>query len=305
MKKNIKFFPIVLAIIATGAGFKYVLDKRHSVSGSITITFNSDGDMIVSFDGPNAPSTSTIFKATTNTTYDTDLTSETTFTTTTENIYKDIMFLNNINYSMEDINGMIVKYSSYSDISYDVAVSILHDNFDNINKYNSLEDFIMRSLFDGALEADLLSKFCDDENKKTKSMSRDEQESIIINMCDIMGISNDDKKIILAIFRWETDHGTSYLCVNNNNYGGVKVGDNFCIYQTPEFGMYEAIKCVYGHITTSKNNGCTDINSIICDMSYRYCFNTAAEWAKSINGMIYGVSEYYSDFENTEKKYEG
>ena len=286
MKKNIKFFPIVLACLCSGAGFKFFLDKRDNSSDKIIY------DDSVCDDSVDLILTSGCL-STTHTTC-----------TTTENIYKDIMFLYDSKYSMSEINDMIIRYSCYCNISYDDAVSILSNNYSSFSDYNSLEDYIMSGLFDGASDLGMLSSYCT-EGLIKKDMSRDEMESIMIDMCDVMGMSDDDIKIVLAIFRWETGHGTSGLCVNCNNYGGIKIGNKFGIYQTPEFGMYKAIKCVRWHIKTSRDKGYTDINSIVSDMSYRYCYDTAHEWANKINSMIYSIDEYY-DFDNQyTKKYEG
>ena len=285
-KRNIKIFPIVVSFICSGACFKYFLDKKI-ISGDIE--------------------TSVQYCDTTYTTLTTtsSYTTSTTCTTTTENIYKDIMFLysDSCDYSLSQISDMIVKYSSYADLDYDKVVSILRDGFD-ISDFNSLEDAIMRTTFDKACDLGLLSTYCVDGTKKTRSMTRDEQESIMLDMCNIMNISDDYKKIILAVFRWETGNGTSYRCVNDNNYGGVRVSKNFGIYQTPEFGIYRAIKCIYGHILKANKKGYYDINSVVRDMSYRYCYDTADLWYQKICGMIKTVNKYYEGKMYT-KKYEG
>ncbi len=283
--KKIKLFPIALAGLCSGVGFSYYLDKHPN-------SFEKVSNVSV-YDDFVGPAVTSVTFATTSTTY-----------TTTENIYKDIMFLYNDNYSMSQINDMIIKYSSYCNISYNDAVSILKKNIDSFNQYNSLENYVMSGLFDGASDLGLLSSFCTDGIIK-KEMSRDEMEAKMIDMCNVMGMSNDDIKIVLSIFRWETGHGTSSLCVNCNNYGGIKVGNDFGIYQTPEFGMYKAIRCINWHIKTSRDKGFNDVNSIVSDMSFRYCYDTANEWANCINEMINSVNEYYHFDNQHVKKYEG
>lgn len=295
--KKMRFFPIAATLLVAG-GVECFLDKGDSISGKSVITLD---------DVSNIEDINVTNNTTSTTFYQTTFTTETTIlTTTTENIYKDIMFLDGISstYDISEVNDIIVKYSSYCDLSYDQAVSILSDGFD-INSYNSLEDAIMRTLFDKGCDLGFISTYCVDGSKKNREMTRDEQESIMLDMCDVMGIPNDYKKIVLAIFRWETGNGTSYLCVENNNYGAIKIGKNFGVYQTPEFGMYRAIKCIYGHIIKSNNKGFYDINSVVSDMSYRYCFDTASDWTNHVLGMVSNVSDYY-DFDGNQytKKYE-
>ena len=221
-------------------------------------------------------------------------------TTTTTNIYQDIMFLNSNEYTIEEINDMIIKYSSYCNITYDETLKLLKNNKKNIKNYKTIEEYIMCTTFDKAEENKLISNYCTDGSIIKKELTRDEQEKTMIEICDVLNISNEEKQIVLAIFRWETGHGTSPLCVNCNNYGGIKISNEFGIYQTPEYGMYCAIKCIKNHINISKEKGYTDTYSIVSDMSYRYCYDTAGEWTNCIMGMIYDINENYT----YTKKYE-
>ena len=247
----------------------------------------------------NIPVTTSTHNFTCTTTQTTTVT-----TVTTESIYKNIMFLGvyNSDYSLEDINGLIIKYSGYCNLSYDTCVSILSDNHDCIPNYSSFEEGIMRTLFEKASDMGLLNSYCPG-NAVVREMDRDQKEAIMLDMCNVMGISNDDKKIILSIFRWETGHGNSYLCASCNNYGGIRVyNGEFGIYQTPEYGMYRAILYMYDHICRARNNGCSDIYSVISYMSSAYCPGTASAWTSSISGMISGLESYYSFEDNYVKK---
>ena len=301
MKRKIKVLPLLVAMVTSTGSIGFVLDKSNSATG-YTVFKDIDDDILdekvkLVYDFPRP------INITTSRSYVTTTTTSTTTTTvtTTESKYKDILFLSETGYSLDNINGMIIKYSGYCNLEYNQCVSILNDNYDLISNYSSLEEGIMRVLFD----CSGLSCYCNSDCKVIKSMDRDQMEAIMLNMCDVMCISNDDKKIILSIFRWETGHGTSDLCVYNNNYGGIRVyNGEFGIYQTPEYGMYRAIECMYGHICRARNNGCSDIYSIISYISTSYCPGTADAWTSSISGMTYSVSNYY-DFESGYvKKYE-
>lgn len=297
--KKIKLLPIIIAGITTCGTTEYNLDKENSIStGSAQIQYDDNLESQIT----TSTATITLTTPTTTSSFTT-----TTVVTTTESIYKDIMFLYNIdnNYSLEDINYIIIKYSDYCNLSYDASISILKDNIEDIINYNSLEEGIMCTLFERGSDLGLLSSYCTNESKITKDIDRDTKEKIMIDMCDVMGIIDNDKKIILSIFRWETGNGTSNLCVNSNNYGGIRVyNGEFGIYQTPEYGMYRAILCIYNHICSARNNGCNDTYSIINHMSYAYCPGTASDWSNSINNMFYSVDNYYDFDSKYVKKYE-
>lgn len=303
MKRKIKVLPLLVALVTSTGGVNFVLDK-DSISTCAVFTEEVNDNLEKEhqiYDCPkpiNIPIRFTTSYTTTTTT------STTTVLTTTESIYKNIMFLSNSINSLEDINGMIIKYSGYCNLDYDTCVSILSDNYETVGSYSSLEEGIMRTLFDCSSNMGLLSSYCPG-NVVVRDMDRDQKESIMLDMCNVMGISNDDKKIILSIFRWETGHGSSYLCASCNNYGGIRVyNGEFGIYQTPEYGMYKAIECMYGHICRARNNGCSDIYSVISYISSAYCPYTAGAWTSSISGMTYGVSNDYDFEDGYVKKYE-
>ena len=311
MKKKFKLLPIVVAFMTTSGGFHYSLNKGKSVTnGAVKVEESYSEGVMDTFNVTSTTTTSTSVTTTSTTSTSTSTTSTSTSTTvcTTESIYKDIMFLYGIDdsYSLEDIDYLVSKYSGYCNLPYDTCVSILNDNIDSVLNYNSFEEGIMRTLFEISSDMGLLSSYCTDGNKVVKEMDRDSKESIMIDMCNVMGISDDDKKIILAIFRWETGHGMSSLCAYSNNYGGIRVyNGEFGIYQTPEYGMYRAIECMYGHICRAHDDGCYDIYSVVNNMSYSYCPYTAGDWANSINDMIYSVDDYYDFDSGYVKKYEG
>lgn len=312
--KNIKLFPIVVAFTTLCAGIRYSLSKDE-LNTQVIIdnkVYSKLGDLDNNhFNIVNTNGHSYIYTCPTSTSTTTSTTTTTTTTTitTTTNKYSEIMFLDNIdnNYNIEQINDFIIKYSSYSHFSYDEAISIIKDNLDHItSNYSSLETGVMCTLFDTAVESNILSNYCSYDVIELREMDRDQKEAIMLDICDSFGISSNDKKIILAIFRWETGHGQSNLCVNSNNYGGIRVGNGeFGRYQTPEYGMYSAIKCIIGHINRSKEQtGSYEIYDILNHMSKSYCPGTAQDWTNKVYSMVNNVEDDYNFENGYVKKYE-
>lgn len=305
--KNVKLLPIIISLATISVGFSLSKKDVNQKNKMININHKFTGDELDTFNNleNTEPTTSTTFESTNE-----SITTTTTFEieeetiATTVNEYQSIMFLDGVdsNYTVEEINDLIVKYSSYSLFTYDEAISIIEDNLEYItSNYSSLETGIMCILFDTASERGLLSSYCNYDKVERRDMTRDEQETIMLEICDSFGISNDDKTIVLAVFRHETGNGTSSRCVNDNNYGGIyisSIGD-FGIYQTPEYGMYRAIKCIIGHIERVKNKtGSSDVYNIIYGMSFSYCPGTASDWTSKVFSMYGQVDSYYNSFED-------
>ena len=133
-------------------------------------------------------------------------------------IYKDIRFLEDVSnndLTIEELNKFIIKYSSLAHYSYYDALDIIKNNLDSINKdYDSIKGGIMCTLFETASENNVLSGYCDSSIIELRNMTLEEQESIMLEMCDNLSLTTDEKLIVLAIFRHETGNGESNLCLN-------------------------------------------------------------------------------------------
>lgn len=224
-------------------------------------------------------------------------------TTTTEDIYKDIRFLeyvDNNDCNLEELNDFIIKYSALSKYSYYEALELIKNNLDSISSdYISIKGGIMCTLFESASDANLLRGYCSYDIIEQREMSLEEQEQIMLEMCDNLNLSKDEKLIVLAVFRHETGNGTSRRCVSDNNYGGIRLSSGeYAIYQTPEYGIYRTVMCIRRHINNQKNNGYTSLDSIVSGMSYSYCPATAIEWTNKILEFVGYASTDYNNFEN-------
>lgn len=299
--KNLKVWPIIMSLGAPVVGqiASNSLPKTIETSFILISSNEYDGNI---FDFEEISQEPIVTTAVTTTIPVTTTVTTTTKVTTTVDQYREIRELeklSNNDLTLEELDDFIVKYSKLSHYSYKSAVEIIKENKDTIeNDYNSIKGGIMQILFESASDNDILSGYCSYDKLELREMSLEEKEAIMLEMCDNLGLNSDEKLIVLAIFRWETGWGESNLCVNSNNYGGMRLGSGeFAIYQTPEYGIYRTVNCVSRHINNQKANGYTSLDSIVAGMSSSYCPSTAADWANKILGFTYGVASDYNYFE--------
>lgn len=197
--------------------------------------------------------------------------------------------------SVMELRPFIEKYSNLSHHKYSDSIEVIKKNMGVIqNEYNKPKAGIMCVLFDDSYDKKILRCDCPEELIERKEMTQDEQEGFILEMCDNYGMTEDEKAISLSIFRLETGNGTSDLCKNDNNYGGIRLlNGEFGKYQTPYYGMYEALCCIKKYIDAAKEQGITDIGGIVNYTSQFYCGDTAYEWTTGVMGLVPEVQEYY------------
>ena len=176
--------------------------------------------------------------------------------------------------SVMELRPFIEEYSNLSHHKYSDSIEVIKKNMGVIqNEYNKPKAGIMCVLFDDSYDKKILRCDCPEELIERKEMTQDEQEGFILEMCDNYGMTEDEKAISLSIFRLETGNGTSDLCKNDNNYGGIRLlNGEFGKYQTPYYGMYEALCCIKKYIDAAKEQGITDIGGIVQE---HYGFNNS------------------------------
>lgn len=240
----------------------------------------------------------------------TTVTTTTQTTTTTEPVdeYKDIRnleMLSNNDLSISELKDFIVKYSGYAKLDYKDALKVINDNVETIESdYSSIRGGIMCTLFTYSNEQGILSPYTSDREIR-EDMTQEEKESIMIEFCDNLCMCNDDKYIVLSAFREETWNGTSSRCVYDNNYGGIRIyGEAGCngeygMYSTPEFGIYREVKLIYNKLVSIRNNGTSDINSVVYSFACKYNPEYASTYSNKIMGWVYNVQNEYGDFSSS------
>lgn len=192
-----------------------------------------------------------------------------------------------------EFKSFLREISNITKIKYEDIFDIINDNYTNISCfYSSYKACYTDILFDYASNNGLLSNYCSDDLIEIKNLSRDEQEYIILKFCEWFNLNDDEKKIMLAIFRWETGHGESYLCQECNNYGGIRVSNGeFGRFQTVEYGIYCFCRCVIGHLNRCyTNTNYTDIYDILSYISNSYCPSTSEDWTNSVFSMTSDIT---------------
>ena len=242
------------------------------------------------------------------TTVSTTTTSVVTTIVTTEAIdqYKNIRqfeHLKNNDLSIENLDLFIKRYSSFAKLSYDDAVNIINDNIDIIeNDYASIRGGIMCCLFSYSNNMGILHVHTDDREIR-EDMTQQDKEGLIIEFCNNLDLCYDDVSIVLAAFREETGNGTSYKCVNDNNYGGIRIyGEEGCngeygMYSTPEFGIYRHVKCVSNKLIDIRSHGSNDLENIVYEFAYRYNRDYVEQYSNKILNWVYSVQSDYASFE--------
>lgn len=262
----------------------------------------------------NLTTTSTFTTTTTTVTTTSIVTTTTSIVTTKEVIdeFRDIRKYENLknnDLSIEELDSFIKRYSSLAKLSYEDALKVIDENIDSIeNDYNSIRGGIMCSLFSYSCDNGILSPYAMDKETRV-DMTQEEKENIMIEFCNNLGLNSDDISIVISVFREETGNGTSSRCVNDNNYGGIRIyGEAGCngeygIYSTPEFGIYRQVKCVSNKLLNIRGDGINDLNSVVYSFACRYNPQYADTYSSKIMGWLYNVQSDYGDFsDKTESK---
>lgn len=307
--RNIKaiFLAGILSIPCLSTGSSNYKLNNVSKAGAANIIFN-DSDEIEENVSTTSISSTSFFNTTTSTV--------TTTVATTEVVdqYKDIRQfekLKNNNLSIEEIDLFIKRYSEFSKLSYDEALDVLNNNIESIeNDYVSIRGGIMCSLFSYSNENGYLKVHTEDREIR-ENMTQEDKEYLIIEFCDNLGLSYDDICIVIAAFREETGNGTSYKCVNDNNYGGIRIyGEEGCngeygMYSTPEFGIYRHVKCVSNKLIDIRNQEINDLESVVYNFAYRYNRDYASQYSNKILNWVYNVQDDYESFDygSLQKRY--
>ncbi len=272
-------------------------------------TFVDDCDL-----APLVVETTTTCSTTTSVITTTATSTSTTIVTTTEKIdkYKNIRFLEglkNNDLTIDELDNFIIRYCGFAKLSYDDALEVLKSNLSSIeNDYQSIRGGIMCSLFMYANENGILKVHTDDREIR-EEMTQEDKENLMIEFCDNLCLSVEDKYIVLSAFREETGRGVSERCVYDNNYGGIRIyneegcNGEYGKFSTPEFGIYRQVKCVNGKLINIHNEGVYDIDSVAYEFACRYNPDYASLYSQKILGWVYDVQNDYGDFSKINSPY--
>lgn len=131
-----------------------------------------------------------------------------------------------------------------------------------LDEYDNLNVGIMR-----AAAKDYWDTTVEGINREVEvsSLSSEEKEQLILKIADIYEIKDTEMRATLvAVYRLETESGASNLCVNFNNFGGVRGTDGeYLRYPTPAAGADSLVRSILNLVNRVKENETYDENKTI------------------------------------------
>lgn len=168
-------------------------------------------------------------------------------------------------------NDIITFVSNMYHMTPEQIANAITRHPEEVEKYDNLDIGIMR-----AAAMDYWDTSVEGINREVEksSLTSEEKEQVILQMVDMYGIKDTETRAtLLAIYRLETEHGNSNLCVNYNNFGGVRGLDgSFLEYPTIEAGADSLVRSVMNLIDRVKEAGVYQENQTIAqNIGLFYC----------------------------------
>ena len=191
--KNLIVYPVALTIIASG--FKVMAynqlvnfvsdksDKKDNIDYSIIV-----GNLIEEYhkDTIDFP-----------------------YISTNDNVTEDI--------DVNQVYNMLKEYCDYYGFDEETISKIYSDNYVDILNSKDKEETIMRLVYEYFTDNLYLDLYVE-----TNNLTEDEMEMYIVKFANVLGINNEEVLYtMLSIHELETGHGTSKLCLEKNNMGGI------------------------------------------------------------------------------------
>lgn len=208
--RNLIVYPVALTLLASGIKvmaynqlFKYIddsSDNKDNINNSIIVNnlIKKYNDETVDF--PNL------------------LTNDNPNMITNEQNDKDVNLIYN----------MLKKYCDYYNFDEELISKIYSDNYIDISNSNNKEETIMRLVYEYYTDNLYLDLYIEPNN-----LTEDEMEMYIVKFAKVLGINNEEiLYTMLSIHELETGHGTSKLCLEKNNMGGI-------MFVNPDTGEFE------------------------------------------------------------------
>lgn len=151
-----------------------------------------------------------------------------------------------------------------------------------------------------------------DSTPTIENISRQEREQIIVDMAVLHGMDDQETlATILAIHRLETGHGTSNLCVNQNNQGGIIDDGEFLSYPTVAAGAESFVRTVKNQRNSLIGEGIYNYNNTLAEnIKDYYCteeVSGAGPWDDAVDEIKKSIlennelSNYNMDFGSNSK----
>ena len=157
-----------------------------------------------------------------------------------DSYYSDIVKVEDSDKDIDLIYNMLKEYCDYYSFDEELVSNIYNDNYIDISNSTNKEETIMRLVYEYYTD-NLYSDLYVEPNNLTE----DEMEKYIVKFANVLGINNEEIiYTMLSVHELETGHGTSNLCLEKNNMGGI----TFVNPDTGEFGFQHYPNAVAGII---------------------------------------------------------
>lgn len=118
---------------------------------------------------------------------------------------------------VNQVYNMLKEYCDYYNFDEDSISKIYSDHYIDILNSKDKEETIMRLVYEYFTDNLYLNLYVEPNN-----LTEDEMEMYIVKFANVLGINNEEVLYtMLSIHELETGHGTSKLCLEKNNMGGI------------------------------------------------------------------------------------
>ena len=194
---------------------------------------------------------------------------------------------------------MIERYSLYTRTNYGQGVKIVENNLDKIKtEYDNPKTGIVRVLFDYAIENNVLRNNCPEDEMIRQETTNFEKESFLLELCDDFGMNEVERDVSLSVFRTKMNTMTTSYDRDYNNFDDSTLPNGeLCRYETPKYGLYEALSTLKKHLDDAKENGIYESAGLINYLSQFYggddwIVNVTEVYNESFQGYPFGPQKY-------------
>lgn len=268
-------------------------------AGALMLTFSSCGDKIPTNDNIFDSSSVTVKDVDQESKIDDSSIADSNEESKVTSYDRIIKISNSTGIEPTKLVSMIERNSLYTRTNYDQGTKIVEQNLDRIkNEYNNPKTGIVCVLFDYAIENNILRNNCPEDEMIRQDTTIFEKESFLLELCDNFGMNEVETNVSLSIFRTKMNTMTTSYDRDYNNFDDSTLPNGeLCRYETPKYGLYEALSVLKKRLDSAKDNGIYDSAGLINYLSQFYggndwIVNVTEVLNESQNGYPFGKQIY-------------
>lgn len=210
----------------------------------------------------------------------------------------------------ENTDDFIAQVGKMYHMTREQALTAIETNQDIVEQQSNPELGMIRAV--ATVYWDKKDDWGLDQTPTVENLSKQEREQIIVDMAVLHGMDDEETlATILAIHRLETGHGTSNLCVYQNNQGGIVSNGSFLSYPTTVAGAESFVRTVKNRRNTLMGEGTYNYNNTLAEnIKDYYCTEEmpgAGPWDDEVDNIKMSIlennelSNYNMDFGSNSK----